>query len=149
MAREVPAVSSAAQNLEGQRDETPFRRGLPASAACRRPSTQPGTMKHAPHAGIRPADGVALYRCVSRKRIPRGKSDTLFFVRDAGVGPNSPHADNFLGVFQHLRGTTESEGTGIGLANVRRIVARHGGRTWAEAKVDEGATFYFSLPHTA
>ena len=97
------------------------------------------------------SNAVKYTRHAESPRIELGTCEALdeqvIWVRDNGAGFDMQYHSKLFGVFQRLHGTDEFEGTGIGLATVRRIMARHGGRTWAEGRVGAGATFFISFPN--
>jgi len=92
------------------------------------------------------SNAVKYSRKAASPTVEIGHADGAYFVRDNGVGFDMAHTANLFGVFQRLHRQEEFEGTGVGLAIVKRIIERHGGRVWAQAEPDKGASFFFTLP---
>ncbi len=137
-------VKEALNDLAGQRENRTVEITVGEMAPC---SGDPALLKQV---WINLISNALKY---SRKRDPavveigcvRQQDEDVYFVRDNGAGFDMRHAGKLFGVFQRLHLADDYEGTGVGLAIVQRVVHRHGGRVWAEAAVDRGATFYFTL----
>jgi len=149
MTRETVDVSDLASRIVAELSEVAPMRGM--TTTVRPGMTAPGD----PHL-VRVALENLLtnaWKFTSRREHPcievgqasDDGSGAVFFVRDNGVGFDPTYADKLFGPFQRLHDATEFPGTGIGLATVRRIVQRHGGRVWAESRPGQGACFYFTL----
>jgi light-regulated signal transduction histidine kinase (bacteriophytochrome) len=135
--RRTVSAETPGRNLEWHLSETPEVMGDPSMLRQVLVNLFRNAVKY-----TRPRDPAVI----EMKHVGLNAGRAVFVVSDNGVGFDPRYAHKLFGVFQRLHRAEEFEGTGIGLANVRRIIARHGGTTWAQGTLGEGASFYFTLP---
>jgi signal transduction histidine kinase len=135
-------IETKGRNIQWKIDELPVVSGDPALLRVVLVNLVSNALKYT---RLRPIAEIEI-GCLPSLETNIQENEIIFFISDNGVGFDSQYSNRLFGVFQRLHSEEEYEGTGIGLANVKKIINRHGGRVWAESVLNEGSTFFFSLP---